>query len=203
VPDENPSGLGVFEYPGRFPGQYFDKETNLSYNYFRDCFDPATGRYCQSDPIGLRGGINTYAYAKSKPLMLIDADGLQASPPPPVEIPGGPYKWSPDPGNSRGGSFKGPNGASASWDPTGDHWDVDDGKGNRQRYNRHGSPITKKEAHSKYKGPKRLPLLFRNFSLLMCIPMVDGYCDANPGDPACAVIGRGICDVNPDLCLDV
>jgi RHS repeat-associated protein len=60
VPDENPSGLGVFDLPLRLPGQYFDKETNLSYNYFR-YYDPAVGRYIQSDPIGLVAGLNTYA----------------------------------------------------------------------------------------------------------------------------------------------
>jgi RHS repeat-associated protein len=52
-----------------------DKETNLAYNYFRD-FDPALGRYVQSDPIGLRGGLNTYAYVGSDPLSFYDPDGL-------------------------------------------------------------------------------------------------------------------------------
>ena len=55
--DENPSGLGAFDLPLRLPGQYFDKETNLHYNYYRD-YDSAIGRYVQSDPIGLSGGIN-------------------------------------------------------------------------------------------------------------------------------------------------
>jgi RHS repeat-associated protein len=58
----------------RFPGQYFDQETNLHYNYFRD-YDPSTGRYVESDPIGLDGGINTYNYAASSPLNNFDADG--------------------------------------------------------------------------------------------------------------------------------
>jgi RHS repeat-associated protein len=76
VPNNNPSGAGAFDFPLRFPGQYFDRETSLSYNYFRD-YDSATGRYEKSDPMGLRGGINTYAYVRSSPLSLIDPKGLQ------------------------------------------------------------------------------------------------------------------------------
>jgi len=76
VPDENPSGLGVFDLPLRLPGQYVDKETNLYYNYFRD-YDSASGRYVQSDPIGLAGGINTFAYVRNNPLRLTDLLGLK------------------------------------------------------------------------------------------------------------------------------
>lgn len=45
------------------------------YNYFRN-YDPATGRYVQSDPIGLRGAINTYSYALENPVTYLDPDGI-------------------------------------------------------------------------------------------------------------------------------
>jgi RHS repeat-associated protein len=59
----------------RLPGQYFDSETALHYNYHR-YYDPSTGRYITSDPIGLEGGLNTYLYAKANPLRYIDPLGL-------------------------------------------------------------------------------------------------------------------------------
>jgi len=70
-PNENPAGLGIFTFNLRMPGQYYDKSTNLFYNYFRD-HDPQLGRYVQSDPIGLEGSINTYNYVEANPTSKTD-----------------------------------------------------------------------------------------------------------------------------------
>jgi RHS repeat-associated protein len=73
--DEDPDANSVaFDLPLRFPGQRYDKETGLHYNYYRD-YDPSIGRYGESDPIGLDGGLNTYAYVRSNPLFDLDLTG--------------------------------------------------------------------------------------------------------------------------------
>ena len=65
----------AFTYHLRFTGQYYDKETGLHYNYHR-YYNPKTGRYFESDPIGLAGGVNTYTYVLNNPLRYVDPSGL-------------------------------------------------------------------------------------------------------------------------------
>jgi RHS repeat-associated protein len=67
--------VSSIDNPIRFPGQYYDDETGMHYNYFRD-YDPGIGRYVQSDPVGLLGGLNTYTYALADPVQNTDPLGL-------------------------------------------------------------------------------------------------------------------------------
>ncbi len=67
--------IQAVENPFRFPGQYYDSETGLHYNYFR-YYNPQTGRYITPDPIGLEGGINLFAYVAGNPLRWMDPRGL-------------------------------------------------------------------------------------------------------------------------------
>jgi RHS repeat-associated protein len=78
APDQNPSSLGTFSFNQRLPGQVFDAESGLFQNWHRE-YNPWLGRYMQSDPIGLQGGINTFGYVEGNPLSLTDAMGLQAN----------------------------------------------------------------------------------------------------------------------------
>lgn len=74
--NEQPTaGLPAFTLNLRFPGQQYDRETGAHYNYFRD-YEAQTGRYVQSDPVGLYGGFDTFTYVDNVTLDAIDPDGL-------------------------------------------------------------------------------------------------------------------------------
>ncbi|WP_374658532.1 RHS repeat domain-containing protein [Inhella sp.] len=70
------AGLDALNVPLRMPGQYWDAESGLFYNHHR-YYEPRVGRYVQSDPIGLAGGINTYSYVEGNPVSKVDPEGLQ------------------------------------------------------------------------------------------------------------------------------
>lgn len=76
APNQDPDGdAAQFEFNMRFPGQRYDSVSGMNYNYFRD-YEAGTGRYVESDPIGFGGGISTYAYTASSPMMYTDKFGL-------------------------------------------------------------------------------------------------------------------------------
>jgi RHS repeat-associated protein len=81
APDQNPNNLGTFTFNQRLPGQVFDAESGLFQNWNRE-LNARLGRYIQSDPIGLEGGINTFSYVDNNPLSLVDVEGLQGRPEP-------------------------------------------------------------------------------------------------------------------------
>jgi RHS repeat-associated protein len=79
APNQNPDlDANQFVFSMRFPGQRYDLISGLNQNGFRE-YEPGTGRYPQSDPLGQVAGVSTYAYAHSQPIMMIDPLGLQSS----------------------------------------------------------------------------------------------------------------------------
>jgi RHS repeat-associated protein len=76
--DVNPNSTVVNQF--RFPGQYYDTETGLHYNYHR-YYDPKTGRYLTADPIGIDGGINLFVYVLNDPVNSVDLLGLESCTP--------------------------------------------------------------------------------------------------------------------------
>jgi RHS repeat-associated protein len=75
APNQNPNNYGPMTFNHRFPGQYYDKETGLHQNWYRE-YDPKLGKYIESDPLGQADDVNTYRYAKANPISIIDPEGL-------------------------------------------------------------------------------------------------------------------------------
>ncbi|MCG8600221.1 MAG: hypothetical protein MI807_08785 [Verrucomicrobiales bacterium] len=163
-----------------FTGHHYDPDVDLHLTLFR-AYDQNLGRWLSPDPIGESGGLNLYGYVGNDPVNFFDIfglspDGAPASwPTPPTSIPGGPWKWAPDPQNSRGGTLRPinpPSGQSCptlSWSPPTSnaaegnpkgYWKHNDGRGNTQRYSPTGQRITPSQAHpgrpenSKKRQPK-------------------------------------------------
>ncbi|GEM_PF-3408901 len=79
APANDSDGDGVaLDLALSFPGQQATDASGLFYNYQRE-YDPAVGRYSQSDPIGLRGGITLFSYSKSNPASRADPLGLRST----------------------------------------------------------------------------------------------------------------------------
>jgi RHS repeat-associated protein len=85
-----------YTYNLRLPGQYFDVESGLANNLYRD-FDSSSGRFTETDPSGQAGGIALYTYGNNNPLSYIDPTGLQARPAP-TPAPGAPPTPAPGTG---------------------------------------------------------------------------------------------------------
>jgi RHS repeat-associated protein len=123
----------ALDMPLRFPGHYFDSETGLHYNRFR-YYSPELGRYLQSDPLGIAGSVNLYAYTHN-PLKQVDVRGDNDA------------KEPKQPGDSDGRSPEGVTGAegttSGTTRPHGSGpvkpYEVGEYKELYDRYDQHGS----------------------------------------------------------------
>jgi RHS repeat-associated protein len=129
---------------------------------------------------------NAFRYLGNQP-PIVRINSYRGAPPPTrsngfpkSQIPDGEWVWKNNPGDSRMGRWHLDN-YTANYDVEDSHWDVDDSKGNRQRYDNRGNPLTKEEAHE-YRGPRLPPLMPR-------IPTLPTIIVPSP------------CVIMPDICL--
>ncbi|MDQ0086556.1 RHS repeat-associated protein, partial [Variovorax boronicumulans] len=108
TPNPGTTNIAEVKFNLRYPGQYADEESGLSYNYFRS-YDARTGRYSQPDPIGLEGGWNRFGYVDSNPLLFTDPEGLD---PIGQAVGGAIGTWGGRAIGAAGGSFLGPGGTA-------------------------------------------------------------------------------------------
>ncbi len=104
---DSPTVTGSAGLNLRFPGQYFELETGLHQNWYRN-YASFLGRYSEPDPMGLAGGVNRYTYAGNAPLQYTDPSGLQ------LVIPGPPPTDPPPPGCTAKGPWRYVGGGSKS-----------------------------------------------------------------------------------------
>jgi len=79
MPDEDPDNDGHrLTLNLRFPGQYFDDETGMHYNWHR-YYRPETGHYLNADSLGINAALNLYTYAYNSPYMFTDKDGMKVT----------------------------------------------------------------------------------------------------------------------------
>lgn len=163
-----------------FGGYYYHQPSGLSLTRYR-AYDPDLGRWGSRDPGGATG-IGLYGYSDNDPVNLYDPDGFSPKPPllpsplpsgygpttpegQPQGVPGGPWRWYPNPQDARGGKWKIPGkpGPECSWheSPKGDfnpggrrsvgkdHWDVVDGNRNKQKLDQWGDEVPESDAHPK------------------------------------------------------
>jgi WXG100 family type VII secretion target len=131
-----------------------------------DVFKQTEGQVAEQFKIGVLAAQVQFEHVGEGQSLAMASLGIPApAGPPPIPVPGDStngWKWNPNPQNSRGGSWgpkepiPGQGQPSGSWDPEG-HWDVDDGKGRRQRYDEKGQPISPEEAHGKKEKSEEEP----------------------------------------------
>ena len=170
----------------RFSSKEWNGNAGLYYYGFR-FYEPNVQRWLNRDPIQEEGGVNLFGFCGNDTIDFVDSFGNGYGNPvcgprgpvgpstgtpetigsttPPSNIPGGPWKWSPDPNNSRGGNWTGPKPPGAKSPPSLTEnkkvdapWKKNPGDGGKPTYyDKNGNPADWKDGHSNWKKPPTPP----------------------------------------------